>query len=177
LCVAGPNGSGKSTVTRSLPIFGTYINADELKAEYNLSDLDAAEQADRLRDKLLNRKDDFSFETVLSTERNMKLLKRAKEIGYEVQCIYVLTCDVNINVKRVKARFAQGGHNVPEDKIRSRYKRALKLVPELIDICDTILIYDNSKIPTLILKKESGRFERFPNEFWSDTQIKSLLNI
>lgn len=44
---AGPNGSGKTTVTHSLPVFGTYINADNLKKEYNLTDMEAAQQLKR----------------------------------------------------------------------------------------------------------------------------------
>jgi predicted ABC-type ATPase len=120
LVFAGPNGSGKTTVTRRLPIFGTYVNADDLKAEYALTGLEAAQQATALRDTLAAAKADFSFETVMSTERNLLLLEKAKALGYEVQCIYVLTCDESINVARVKARRAAGGHDVPEDKIRAR---------------------------------------------------------
>ena len=121
LVYAGPNGSGKTTVTRGLPIFGTYVNADDIKAKYNLTDLEAAQQAEALRNALISKRADFSFETVLSTERNLLLLEKAKALGYEVQCIYVLTSDENINVARVKARHAAGGHDVPADKIRARY--------------------------------------------------------
>jgi len=177
LAFAGPNGSGKSTVTRGLPTFGTYVNADDIKAEYNLSDLEAAQQADALRNELLNKKVDFSFETVLSTDRNLLLLKKSKENGYEVQCVYVLTCDENINVARVRARVAHGGHDVPEDKIRSRYHRALALLPALIDVCDKILIYDNSISPTLIFKKENSIAERYPNVLWADDKLKTLLGM
>ncbi|MCL2433192.1 MAG: zeta toxin family protein [Clostridia bacterium] len=170
LAFAGPNGSGKSTVTRGLPVFGTYVNADDLKAEYNLTDLEAAQQAEALRNELLNKRADFSFETVLSTDRHLMLLKKAKEEGYEVQCIYVLTCDENINVARVRARAASGGHGVPEDKIRSRYHRALSFLPELIKTCDKILIYDNSVAPTLIFKKENAHSEMYSSEFWPDIE-------
>ena len=48
LAFAGPNGSGKTTVSRSLSVFGTYINADDIKEEYGLTDLDAALQAEAL---------------------------------------------------------------------------------------------------------------------------------
>jgi len=82
LVFAGPNGSGKTTLTRNFPTIGTYINADDLKAEYELSDIEAAEQADSLRNKLLDNNVDFSFETVLSTERNLLFLKKAKKQGY-----------------------------------------------------------------------------------------------
>ena len=174
LAFAGPNGAGKSTVKRGLPVFGTYVNADDLKSEYNLTDLEAAQQAEALRHKLLEKKADFSFETVLSTERNLLLLNKAKEAGYEVQCIYVLTCNEGINVARVQARVAAGGHGVPEEKIRSRYHRALELLPQVISICDKILIYDNTEYPLLIFKKENAYSEYFPNAFWPEERLKAL---
>lgn len=59
---------------------------------------------------------------------------------YKVRCVYILTCDENINVARVKPRFASGGHDVPEDKIRVRYHRTLALLPRLISVCDKMLI-------------------------------------
>ena len=176
LVFAGPNGSGKTTVTRGLPTFGTYINADDLKAEYDLTDLEAAQQAEALRNALVTARADFSFETVMSTERNLLLLEKAKSLGYEVQCVYVLTCNENINVARVKARHAAGGHDVPEDKIRVRYHRALALIPRLLGVCDKMLIYDNSVIPTQIFQKDNTGTRTFPNEFWSDEALQILLN-
>jgi predicted ABC-type ATPase len=129
LVFAGPNGSGKTTAVQGFTVFGAYVNADDLKTEYSLTNLEAAQQAELLRNALLNKRVDFSFETVLSTKRNLTLLKKAKKQGYEVQCIYVLTCNENINVARVKARHASGGHYVPENKIRKRYHKALALIP------------------------------------------------
>ena len=175
LAFAGPNGSGKTTVTRGLPTFGTYINADDLKSEYDLTDLEAAQQAELLRNAMLDKRADFSFETVLSTERNLLLLEKAKTLGYEVQCIYVLTCDENINVARVRARHTAGGHDVPEDKIRTRYHRALALIPRLLNVCDKILIYDNSDLPTLIFRKENGKTSIFPNNLWPEIDLRQLL--
>jgi predicted ABC-type ATPase len=177
LVFAGPNGSGKTTVTRSLPTFGTYVNADDLKKEYDLTDLEAAQQADTLRSKLLVDEADFSFETVMSTRRNLLLMQRAKELGYEVQCIYVLTCDENINVARVKARYASGGHDVPEDKIRTRYQRALALLPKVITVCDKILVYDNSVMPCLIFSKEDGQSKLYPNDYWPEAALRKLLGL
>ena len=46
LVFAGPNGSGKSTVTRNLPLVGNYINADDIKRTFGLSDLEAAQEAE-----------------------------------------------------------------------------------------------------------------------------------
>jgi len=175
LLFAGPNGSGKSTVTRGMTLFGTYVNADDMKKEYSLTDLEAAQQAEALREGLLKVRADFSFETVLSTERNLLLLERAKEQGYEVQCIYVLTCDASINVARVKARYAAGGHDVPEDKVRVRYQRALALLPQLIALCDKILVYDNSNKPALIYSKIGENVRLYDCQFWPEEAVKQLV--
>ena len=114
---------------------------------------------------------------MLSTDRNLLLLEKAKARRYEVQCVYVLTCDENINVARVKARRAAGGHDVPEENIRSRYHRALALLPRLIGVCDKILIYDNSDKPSLIFNKDNVYSEFYPNNHWPETNLKTLLGL
>ena len=114
---AGPNGSGKSTITQMAKVGGEYINADDIKRTTLCTDLEAAVKAEELRERMINDKKDFTFETVLSTGRNLLLLQKAKEQGYFVRGIYVLTSNVDINVARVKAREALGGHGVPEEKI------------------------------------------------------------
>ena len=177
LVFAGPNGSGKSTIAKGLTPFGTYVNADDLKREYNLTDLEAAQKAESLRMALLEKGSDFSFETVLSTERNLLLLEKAKAQGYEVQCIYVLTCDENINAARVRARHAAGGHDVPEEKVRVRYHRALALLPRLLEVCDKLLIYDNTDKPAVIFSKQGAYAEIYPGRFWTETEIKKMLGL
>jgi len=177
LIFAGPNGSGKTTVTRRLNIVGTYINADDLKTEYNLTDLEAAKMAEAFRNALLCSNRDFTFETVLSTRRNLQLLQKAKTQGYQIHCIYVLTCDEKINIARVKSRYAAGGHNVPEDKIRTRYHRALALIPELIEVCNNIAIYDNSNMPYLIFEKTDSGVTVYPNSYWSKYEIQKLSGV
>jgi predicted ABC-type ATPase len=177
LVLAGPNGSGKSTVTRGLNVPGVYVNADDIKMEYGLTDIEAAEKAEQLREALLLKKSDFTFETVLSTKRNLDLMKKAAKAGYEVICIYVLTCNADINVARVMTRVASGGHDVPKDKIHSRYSRALKLIPEVIQACDKILIYDNSVSPELIFSKDESGVKIISNEYWSDSEIQDLITV
>lgn len=171
---AGPNGSGKSTVTKALPTIGEYINADEIKAELNCSDLKAAQLAEEKRENCLANHKDFTFETVLSTPRNLELLKRAKNEGYCVLCFYILTASPEINVMRVKNRVNNGGHDVPEQKIRDRYTKALALVPELISVCDICRIFDNTDKPSLIFEKKNDTYSLYENEFWSKDRIISL---
>lgn len=139
--------------------------------------MEAALKAEELREMMVAKKKDFTFETVLSTERNLLLLKKAKANGFFVRGIYVLTIDPQINVFRVNAREALGGHGVPTDKIISRYNKAMELIPELVDVCDVLHVYDNSEEPFRIFKKRKGAFYHWSNEFWSFEQISKLTGI
>ena len=172
---AGPNGSGKSTVTKTAKLIRPYINADDIKRATECTDLEAAELAEDMREYALDIHKSFTFETVMSTHRNINLLRRAKEQGYFIRCIYVLTSDVNINIHRVMRRFASGGHGVPKEKIRERYVRALSLIPELLEICDICHIYDNTDMPFRILKKRKTEYFYWENEFWSKADIAKLI--
>lgn len=174
---AGPNGSGKSTITRMAKTVGEYINADDIKRTNLCSDLAAAVKAEELREKMISARKDFTFETVLSTDRNLMLLKKAKEQGYFVRGIYVLTSNVDINIARVNARKALGGHGVPEEKIRSRYTKALELIPKLVEVCDILHIYDNTTEPFRIFKKRKDAFFRWSNQYWSNDEIEKLSGI
>ena len=176
---AGPNGSGKSTFTEILrPPQVYYINADEIKKILKCDDLEAAQIAERQREAYLSDKREFCFETVLSTSRNLELLNRAQEVGYFIRCYYVLTVAPIINVYRVKARMASGGHDVPEEKIYARYDRAMALVPEVIAVSDICHIYDNSEEePFRIFKKRKGECFYDECDDWQREKIETLTGI
>lgn len=156
---AGPNGSGKSTITNLLrPTNMVYINADEIQQVLGCETLEAARIAESRREECVKTHQSFCFETVLSTDRNLKLLQKAKQSGFFIRCYYILTADPQINVARVASRVSAGGHDVPADKIISRYDRALVLVKELIPVCDICHIYDNSlESPYRIFKKRKDQ--------------------
>lgn len=78
--------------------------------------MEAAQLAEKQREEHVSRMEDFCFETVLSTDRNLKLLKKARQKGYFIRCYYILTADPMINVLRVKSRVEAGGHDVPKEK-------------------------------------------------------------
>ena len=172
---AGPNGSGKTTITKLANVIEPYINADDIKRTTHCSDLEAAQQADKMRNELVDKHISFTFETVLSTDRNLKLLERAKAEGYFIRCIYILTSTPEINIHRVESRALMGGHSVPEDKIISRYYRALDLIPRLVNVCDVCHIYDNSYQPFRIFKKRKTEYFYWENEFWDKNKIMDLV--
>ena len=176
LVIAGPNGSGKSTVTKGLPLIGLYVNADEIKRVSGCTDLEAAQEAEQLRELLLARGADFTFETVLSTDRNLSLLRRAKEAGYEICVVFVLTSDVEINARRVQERAAAGGHDVPEDKIKSRYGKSIRNLSPLVRIADKTRVLDNSGAePRLICEVEGNAVRIWDNDVWTKNAILRLL--
>lgn len=144
LVFAGPNGSGKSTVTSDILITGVYINADEIQKSGGLSVQEATKEAQRLCYTMVDTGRDFTFETVLSSPYKLELLSYAKEKGYTIKAIFVLTNDPNINIRRVKARVDAGGHDVPVEKIVDRYYKSIRNIPKLVEIADETIIYDNS---------------------------------
>ena len=175
---AGPNGSGKSTFTELLKPPMDYINADEIKKNLKCTDLEAAQLAERQREEHLEQMSEFCFETVLSTERNIKLLQKARQRGYFIRCYYILTADPMINVLRVKSRVEAGGHDVPEDKVVTRYDKALNLVKELVKLCDVCHIYDNSgNKPFRIFKKRKEQIYYDECSDWYLEDIRALTGI
>ena len=175
---AGPNGSGKSTFTELLKPPMDYINADEIKKAMKCSDIDAALEAEKQREAHLAKHEEFCFETVMSTERNLNLLRRAKEQGYFIRCYYILTADPEINVFRVQSRVADGGHDVPRDKIVSRYELALRLVKDVVSVSDVCHIYDNSEEqPFRIFKKRKDSCFYQECEDWLVEDIQLLTGV
>lgn len=177
LVFAGPNGSGKSTITKGIPVCGTYVNADEIKRVSQCTDLEAAREAEHIRQILLKARKDFTFETVLSTDRNLELLRNAKAQGYEIHAVFVLTHDPSINVHRVKSRVKAGGHDVPEEKIVSRYEKSLRNISRLIRIADHTRIIDNSgDEPHMICEVINQRITIWETPQWSKKDILRLVS-
>lgn len=105
----------------------------------------ASVAADFLRQKLLEKRVSFSFETVMSSPDKVALLKKAQSLGYRTYLYYIATDDPAINVARVKARVRLGGHDVPEDKIVSRYARSLDLLLPAVKHTHRTYLFDNSR--------------------------------
>lgn len=175
LVFAGPNGSGKSTFKGFFDIVGTYTNADDMVSSTGISNEEAAVWVDKMRYRSIELKEDFTFETVLSSQYKLDILEKAKAEGYFIKCIFVLTVDASVNVARVEARVALGGHNVNKEKILSRYEKSLNNIKKLIEICDILHVYDNTDEPVRIIRKHKDDISIFPNDLWSEEKILSLL--
>lgn len=165
--LAGPNGAGKSTLASRVlqPVTHLpFVNADEIAAErWPGTELEHAYQASRaaadLRRRMLARGESFITETVFSHRSKVALVQQAVALGYLVQ-LHVVLVPADLSVARVAERVRRGGHEVPEDKIRSRYARLLSLVVDARALADRTTFYDNSLARTpfrVVASYERGR--------------------
>lgn len=179
LVFAEPNGSGKSTLVLEIADrgmdLGEQINPDIIAAtltgEYGARVREAQSIADARRDACLAEKRSFSFETVMSHPSKLEIMRAARDAGFSVTLYFVGVEDPSINIDRVALRVAQGGHDVPPDRVVARYGRTMKLLASAIGIAHRAVIFDNSSIgddPDLWLRPvaaTSGDGEAFEIEY------------
>lgn len=104
----------------------------------------AAVLADAIRRELLRQRTSFTFETVMSSPDKVDFMREARSEGYRTYLYFVATADPAINIERVRLRVELGGHDVPEEKIRARYRRSIDLLDEACTAADRAYVFDNS---------------------------------
>ena len=166
--LAGPNGAGKTTLyqTRVAPSFaGPFVNADliqrdELNDASMAASYRAAEIAAERRTSLLDARKSFATETVFSHPSKLDVITDARIRGYIIIVMHVGVNDPDLSVARVRGRMEEGGHDVPEEKIRTRYGRGQPLIRQAALQADRGMVFDNSRLnepPRLVLLFASGR--------------------
>jgi len=149
---AGVNGAGKSTFHRVLKRdFGTRINLDEIIREQFNNDwsnpsiqMNAGRIAIRLINECLKRDTSFNQETTLTGRTIITNIKKAKANGFEVVLYYVGLESVELSIKRVAIRVANGGHGIPVEDLQRRYSNSFENLKLVMPLCDRAYIYDNS---------------------------------
>ncbi len=111
----------------------------------------ASVAADFIRQKLILTRKSFSFETVMSAPDKVRLLEKSRQTGYRNYLYFVATDNPEINISRVKYRVKTGGHDVPKDKITTRYFRSLDLLWKAVKFTNRAYIFDNSGSELLLL--------------------------
>ena len=174
--LAGVNGAGKSSVAGAYlrQKGGDYYNPDELTRELiqrnpglahatanSLAWTHGKENLERaIRDRT-----DLVFETTLGARTIPELLLRAARAGMAVKVWFVGLASVDHHLRRVAARVANGGHDIPEAKIRERWENSrlnlVRLLPHLAEL----IVWDNSAesdfetnapAPVLLLHVQAG---------------------
>jgi predicted ABC-type ATPase len=161
--IAGCNGAGKTTASFTiLPEIlkvKEFVNADSIAAGLSPFNVESvAFEAGRIMlqriQQLMEEKEDFSFETTLSTRSYVSLIKTAKSIGYEINLLYFWLASPEIAKQRVTKRVSEGGHNIPSEVIVRRYYRGIENLFNLyIPIVNNWIVIDNmDTVPNIIAK-------------------------
>lgn len=152
IALAGPNGAGKSTFYEAhLKSAGLrFLNADLIAGELEIDSYRAAKILARLREELVNLRESFIFETVFSDPVGDKLafLKNAAQRGYIVVLCFIGIADPQTSETRVAMRVSQGGHNVPPEKLVSRFPRTLANLKLALRELPRVILFDNDDLQT-----------------------------
>lgn len=152
VAVGGPNGAGKTTFYHShlKPAGLRFLNADEVARELGIDTYQAAQVITRLRQELVRQRESFVFETVFSDPVGDKLtfLKEAAKTGYSVVLCFIGIAGSETSEQRVAMRVSQGGHDVPPDKLISRFPRTMANLKAAVSELPYVLIFDNDDLST-----------------------------
>jgi predicted ABC-type ATPase len=92
----------------------------------------------------LNNGESFAIETTLAGKNYLQMMLAARNRGFEIVLIYIGTENVEINLSRIANRVLAGGHDVPEQDVRRRYKRSFANLLTAITRSHHAILFDNS---------------------------------
>ena len=183
--IAGPNGAGKTTASFNLlpdvlhcPNF---VNADEIARGLSpFAPETVAIQAGRIMlqriEELLPQKVDFAIETTLATRSYVQLVRRAQALGYKVHLIFFFLENEEQAIQRVAQRVRNGGHNIPEEDIRRRFKRGIyNLINLYMPICDSVLVYNNAHGDAILAAEQvesCDKIQILEQKMWNQFLLK-----
>lgn len=168
IAIAGPNGAGKTTLAPFLirDCYGLmeYVNADSIATGLAAFEPESvAIEAGRIMLKRLHDLAEeglnFAFETTLSSRSYAVRIRNLRTRGYDFHLIYIWLNTPDLAVERVRERVRKGGHRVPEEVIRRRYRKGARNFFELYcGLADSWGVYDNSTAgsPTQVAVKNKG---------------------
>lgn len=150
VALTGPNGAGKTTFYEAhlAPSGLRLVNADVLARDLSISAYEAANVASSVRDTLVEQRESFVFETVFSDPVGDKraFLQKAVAAEYTVVLVFIGLSSAKLSEERVAMRVLQGGHDVPSDKLHSRFGRTLENLRHAIREVPHVLVFDNSDL-------------------------------
>lgn len=164
IALAGSNGAGKTTFFDSfLADAGLrFVNPDVLADAFDVGPYEAGELAAAIRSALVQRRESFVFETVLSDPVGDKVetLASYASLGYTVVLIFIRIDSPEESIRRVAMRVSQGGHDVPDEKLRARFDRTKANLRRAIERLPHVIVYGNSDLSKpyqLVEVYENGR--------------------
>ncbi len=181
--IAGCNGAGKTTASYTiLPKIlecDEFVNADEIARGLSpFKPESTGIQAGRLMleriKSLLQKGENFAFETTLSTRSYVNYISEAKSKGYTVTLLFFWLNSEELAIKRVEVRVKEGGHHIPINVIKRRYENGLKNFFKLyLPIIDDWMFINNSGDTYEIIAESTFQSEKIANnDIWSELKDK-----
>lgn len=180
--IAGPNGAGKTTFAREfLPNYAdckNFINADLIAQGVSPFSPEAiAFRAGRLMlaeiQLYARRGVSFGFETTLSGQSYLNMIRHLKKRGYEVHFFFLWVPSVDLALKRVRARVLEGGHDVPENVVRRRFDRSIhNFLLRYVPLGNSWMLFDNSgAMPTVIAFEKQNSLRIIKREIYETLMV------
>lgn len=145
--IAGVNGCGKSSFTAALAAadkrLGSIIDADKIALEFNGDKLAGAKAAVRAIEGRIAFNMDLTQETTLSGRKTLHTIKKARAQGYDIRMYYIAVSSAEESIKRIKNRVEKGGHDIPEELVRSRFANRFDDLIKVMGFCNSIEFFDN----------------------------------
>ena len=151
--VAGPNGAGRSTFVETFlkPTGILVVNPDEVAKGLSPDSpealaYEAARVADAWRRDLAARGVSFCMETVFSDPQGAEVdfLKECRSNGYSVVMVFIGLESADLSRGRIMERVEAGGHDVPDEKIVTRFPRTFANLRQALAFVDQAFLFDNS---------------------------------
>lgn len=180
--LAGPNGAGKSTAAPELLqgelAVNEFVNADVIARGLSAFDPDrAAIAAGRVMlarlDELARHRESFAFETTLASRSFAPWLRDLRASGYAVHLFFLWLSSPDLAVERVADRVRSGGHNVPADTIRRRYRAGVRNLFSLYQpVVTSWAVYNCSGPRSQLIAEglESAQLKVYDREVWAAVQ-------
>ena len=168
--IVGINGAGKTTFYEEFlrpRLAAEFVNADAIaKQRWGDEAASHAYEAGRLaearRRELIAKRSSFVAETVFSHPSKLDLVRDLIAAGYRVHLFYIHV-PLKLAERRVATRVALGGHDVPAQKLRSRYPGVIAGLLRAIPLVERAYLYDNSRVDRLhrhVMTFADGRLAR-----------------
>jgi predicted ABC-type ATPase len=108
-------------------------------------------------DQLARGRQSFGFETTLASRSFAPRIRRLLRSGYECHLVFLWLPSADLAVARVADHVRLGGHAVPEQTVRRRYRAGLRNFFELYQpLTTTWRMYDNSTHEPRLIASGSG---------------------
>lgn len=175
IIVGGANGAGKTTFARqyaeSLEL--PYLGADDIAFQLSPTNpaavrVAAGREFSRRLSAALKSQQSLVIESTLSGSSLARTIEKARYDGYQITIVFVFLDSVALCLHRISERVQQGGHDVPEEDVRRRFRRVFSVFwnsyRPSADRC--VLVYNGGESFLIIAEEENNEWQIVDGQMW-----------